>query len=1434
MASVFTLKALGLNRQPNQIDLEDGSLTIAKNVAINRDNVLESRRGFKVYGDSFGSTSDRAKQLISYKDRILRHYSDVLQYDNGFGTFTNFAGSYLETAPGLRIKSIEFNGNLYFTTADGIMKIAARTAADFVAASGFVTQAGTIKAIDLSASPVYTFTDQSSFLTQDSAVAYRTVWGYRDLNNNLFLGTPSQRVEVYNSLLTLMLQDYMHVLSSLDNIGIGGSLIDDQNYVNTLKLETTASASDLRTNLISLAAKLDNNILYADNDGAPTGAPLEIGTATITAGVCTITFTSGTATDYFQSGSNIYLFGFVPASGVIDGAQVVSTVTATQITFNTAATGVVTLDANETIVSNEYRSIPQPVTPNTPASHDDLIEIQEYISNIISRLIQEPIAVISSVLSLAYIDILDVTKASTVKLDIAIPEGITSQYFLQIYRSAVFSAEGPAVLSLDVFPNDELQLVYEAFPTAAEIAAGTMTVIDIVPDAFRGANLYTNAATGEGILQANDIPPFAKDINVFKNSVFYANTRTKQRKDLSLIGIQNMIDDYNLNIIPTLTIATATSSITYRFTVGEAETFDILCGSGATLNAAGTASYFDVNSAENANLYRIYYKIGTAVAPASGGRILVEIVADAGDTSTKIAERTRDAFNILNADFIATNVTNTVSVSCTEVGITDDPVDGTTSFTFTVTNQGDGEDASTNTVLLSTDASPARAVDETANSLIRVINKNNAESVYGFYLSGAQEVPGRMFFESKTLDGQEFYIVSNNSNTGDSFNPSVAPDLLITSISTGSPTTMLVTTSTPHGLTNLDYVVISGTDSTPSIDGYRQITYVSPTTFRVNVTITVAGTTGGLTPVNNIEVSSNEEAKNRVYYSKQQQPESVPILNYFDVGAKDKEILRIFPLRDSLFVFKEDGLYRISGEAIPFNIALFDNSYILVAPDSISSVENVIYGWSRQGISSVTESGVRNISRPIDTDLLPLSSPNYPDFNTATWGVGYESDKSYTVFTITKPSDDKATVGYKYSSLTNTWTTTTKSFTCGIVNFIDDKMYAGAGDINSIEQERKTFSRVDYADREYTFFLDDTAYLNKVISLDSVTNIEPFDVFVQTQTLTIYDFNALLKKLDIDPGVSDTNYFSTLKLTAGANVRSALLDLTLKLDADPGVTDTNYNSLISDKTGSITVIATGPLFNITSAAHGLITGRQVTISGSNSVPNINGTYLVTVVDANNFTIPGITVTTAGTTGTFSTDNLDFIDIKNSYNAVISKLNLDPGVGFSNYQQISNDTTQEILIVAVDKVAKRITVAQELDYVVGDFVVFKSIDCEVQYGPNTFGGDPISLKHMREAQLLFESLAFTQGTISFATDLLPKFEEVVFDGDGNGRFGFDNFGSGFFGGASNGAPIRTYIPRNSQRCRYMIVKFKHRVAREKWVLFGVTITGETELSSRAYK
>jgi len=1408
LASIFTLQALGLNTSPNQLEVPEGSLSIAKNVTIDRDSVIQPRRGFNLYGDEIGSSSDRAKQLLDYKLRILRHYGSTLQYDSdGEGAFASFNGTIAETETGLRIKSIESNGNLYFTTSQGIKKIAARTAADFTTDSGFVVNAGAVKAVDITGVANYEYADQTSFLPQDSAVAYRSAWGYRDLNNNLVLGAPSQRIEVYNPLLTLLLRDYMTLLGALDNIGrTGSTMIDDQDYVSTLKLGIDASAAELRTNLLSLTTKLDNNIQLADNDGAPTGAPLEIASAAISSGVCTITFASGDPTLYVVSGSSIYLNGFTPGtSGTLDGAQTIASVTSTAVTFNTTATGVVGISGSTTIFSNTYRAIANPTEQDTPATNAELVELQDYITFIIEALIAEPDDIIDDAVSTTYINVLDVTTSSDVTLTITIPEDINSNYFFQVYRSAIFRATDTQVLSTDVFPNDELQLVYEAYPTSAEISAGAVEVIDVVPDAFRGANLYTNASTGEGILQANDVPPFAKDINVFKNSVFYANTRTRHRKEVSLLGVQNMITDANGGTVPTLTVSTESSSNTYTFVVGVSEVFTVLCVAGSALAASGTASYWDAYSGLDERSYRFWYNIGTAVAPADGGHTLVPILASAGDTDAQIAQKTRDALNILNEDFSASVATATITVNVLQPGITTNASAGTSTFTVTVT----------------------------AQSITRVLNKNVSEQIYVYYTSGAQEVPGKMVFEARSLSDGQFFLVANNANTGESFSPSIAPSIQISSIAIGVPTANLITTSAAHGLTNLDYVFISGSNCTPSIDGYQQITYVSSTTFRVNVTITVLGTKGGVIPYDSAESSSNEEASNRVYYSKYQQPESVPILNYFDVGAKDRAILRIYPLRDSLFIFKEDGLYRISGESIPFNLALFDGSVSLRAPDSVSSVDNVIYSWTESGITSVTESGTRNVSRPLDINILPLSSAKYPNFDAATWGVGYDSDNSYNVYTIKSPSDTYAKIGYKYNIITNTWTNIDRAFICGINAFHDDKLYVGAGDTNYIEKERKEFDRTDYADRDYTLEVLPSSTATQLF-IDDASDISVDDVFVQEQTVTIYTFNSLLKKLDIDNGVNDATYFSDLEAEAGDSLRDKLIELAVKLDAG-SLGDTDYEASIEALSGSITAIGTGSTPIITSAGHGLLTGRKVLLAATNSVPAINGEFEVTVTGANTFTVsPGVEVTTAGTSGTFSTVTADFDDLLACYNIIITKLNADSVVGVSNYQQIDSNTIQESRITAVNYSLNKITLAIAIPYVEGAFKSYESIDCEVQYSPNTFGGDPVSLKHMREAQLLFESLAFTKGTISFATDLLPMFERVEFTADGTGIFGFSAFGEGFFGGASHSAPIRTYIPRNSQRCRYMVVKFNHKVAREKWSLFGITLTGETDLSSRAYK
>lgn len=1548
MTSSVNLKAAGLQTSPNRLDLVEGALSEASNIIIKRDGIVEQRRGFKLFGNSLPSVSDRVLQLAVYRDRLLRHYDDsVLQFDSsGNGTFESYLASVVETEAGLRMKFIESNGNLYFTTSEGIKKLSAKT--DSELAQIEPGMAGAVKALDLDGKIRYTANLQTGFLPQDSAVAYRVVWNKKDNNSNLITGSPSQRAVVYNPMTPLMTQDFVRILGVLDNLlntSLTAARINDKNYVSTLLLGIAATPSQLRTNLIALAAKLDNDIFYADQGAV---APLQISSASITTGICTIVLT-GTVTNYITAGSKIKLAGFSAATGTLETDVTVTSSTATTIVFNTAASGVVTITSG-TIKSNIFRSIVEPAAPNIPATNDDLVEIQEYLDTVILDLQSLNTNIIASGADATAVANLDITTSATVDLTFTIPEEIVSDpaYFYQIYRSSIAQAVGATVLD-DISPNDELQLVYEDYPTPTELAVLEITIEDVTPEDFRGENLYTNASTGEGIANSNDQPPFAKDINRYRNSVFYANTRTKQRLSLNLLGVQKMITDYDLGTTPKITITNGEITNTYEFVTGEQE-ITVVTPVADVANSLNS-KYFKLPAKSGNNLLP-YFETTTAVVPVLAGYTAVKIAIPTGSSITAVATKMADVLSAYIADFIVTRSTNNVEIVNVDVGELTDVTDVDTGFTFNKTQEGRGEkiqeqitsitaiagslykssgtadyftintafnqsrllywfhrgtttepvvagktnievvvtgsetapqmaakiqallsdtlfeteilsnvltvaniqygdcDNATEVVsnagflvstlqegalqiLLSPLTSPARAVDATSKSLVRVINKNLGELVYAYYLSGALDVPGKFLLEGRSLqDANPFYVIANNANTGSSFNPVISPESQITAIATGVASSV-ITTAEAHGMVNGDEVIITSTNSQPVVDGLYEITYLSATTFSIPAYVGVAGTRGAISRQSAALVSENEEKSNRVYYSKYQQPEAVPIINFFDVGSQDKKILRIIPLRDSLFVLKEDGLYRISGDSAPFQLELFDNSFILLAPDSVSVCNNVVYAWTTQGIQRLSEGGAEVISGPIDNTILKVQSSNYINFKTATWGVGYESDNAYMVYTVVEKDDEVANIAYRFSTLTKTWTTYDKSNSCGVVNSFDDKLYLGATDVAYIEQERKSFDRTDYADREIESVIGNGTILNNNLILPTVTAFLVGDVITQEQTVTVYNFNALLEKLDIDTGLTDHDFLETLELERGDNPRNQLLALATKLD-DSGLSQTDYLSTIEDKGGSITsVVSDDGVTIVTSASHELFTGRLINIANSDTTPLINDDYEVTVLSANTFSIAA-PIRLPGTTGSWSTVGDSAQDCKACFNKIATKLNEDTVINYGNYRAITHTTLQETRITAINRVTRQLTLELTLDFLTGDIIIYKAIVSTYTYSPNTMG-DPLAQKHLSRATIMFETRTLSGAEIAFATDLLPRFIPVVFGLDGNGIFGHSPaFGGGFFGGTSNSAPFSTYVPRPCMRCRYIVVKFTHSVAREDYRILGITISGRINISIRTYR
>lgn len=307
----------------------------------------------------------------------------------------------------------------------------------------------------------------------------------------------------------------------------------------------------------------------------------------------------------------------------------------------------------------------------------------------------------------------------------------------------------------------------------------------------------------------------------------------------------------------------------------------------------------------------------------------------------------------------------------------------------------------------------AQNIDNTARSLVRVINGYASNTTYwALYTSGYTSLPGNITLIARNLSVTAFVVISSN---GTAYSPQIP---------------------------------LSGTSYT----------------------------------------STNQVNKHYVYVSKPQIPEAVPLANFIPVGTADKAILRILALRTSVFVFKEDGVYRILGTDITnFTVAPFDSTVILTAQDSAVLLNNQIWCMTNQGVCAVSDSGSVIMSRPIERDLLTLSSSLYTSFASATFGIRYESDRHYNLFTPTNPTDTTATQNWVNNFITQCWTNWPLSVTAGIVSlFPDDHLYLCFAD-GQVARERKNWNNTDFADFSYTVTITSSSDLT--VNLASTTDV---------------------------------------------------------------------------------------------------------------------------------------------------------------------------------------------------------------------------------------------------------------------------------------------------------------------------------------------------------
>lgn len=265
--------------------------------------------------------------------------------------------------------------------------------------------------------------------------------------------------------------------------------------------------------------------------------------------------------------------------------------------------------------------------------------------------------------------------------------------------------------------------------------------------------------------------------------------------------------------------------------------------------------------------------------------------------------------------------------------------------------------------------------------------------------------------------------------------------------------------------------------------------------------------------------SDNNRLPNGLFYSKPDQPEAVPLINYLLVGAKNKEILRVVPLREKLYVFKEDGIFTVAGEE-PFRVDQLDSQTRLVCPDSAVVLNNQILCLTNQGVVAVSDAGVQLVSRPVEDQLLPyLTSAMRSTVKRYAFGVAHETDRVYELW-LPESGETSCSTALVYNTITNAWTKweveTGRTF--GAADSTDIRYYGG--DSSKVLKERRDFAVTDYADETLAVTISDIS--GDEVTVSSSTGVTAGDVLAlssggvsQTAVITAISGNTLTLAEDV-------------------------------------------------------------------------------------------------------------------------------------------------------------------------------------------------------------------------------------------------------------------------------------------------------------------------------
>lgn len=188
-------------------------------------------------------------------------------------------------------------------------------------------------------------------------------------------------------------------------------------------------------------------------------------------------------------------------------------------------------------------------------------------------------------------------------------------------------------------------------------------------------------------------------------------------------------------------------------------------------------------------------------------------------------------------------------------------------------------------------------------------------------------------------------------------------------VSTAPGSTSTLITSANHGLTTAQYINITGSNSTPSVDGQHQVAVMDANTFVINVAITAPGNTGTWTSPNQFQIgaTSTITAQN---FSNAITAFSALFPNFAissTVGSPATNVLTLSYSDRNVFAITNN----IKGFAIPTSISVqFDQIPPSITASSLIDVLQTLPGHKTYSYDINVES--------ITGTVIPFNQPDIP------------------------------------------------------------------------------------------------------------------------------------------------------------------------------------------------------------------------------------------------------------------------------------------------------------------------------------------------------------------------------------------------------------------------------------------------------------------------